>query len=48
MKLYDTHTHTFFSHDSKAVPEEMVKSAIDNGLSGIAFTEHCDNFNVAA
>ena len=42
MKLYDMHTHTFFSHDSKAVPEEMVKSAIDKGLSGIAFTEHCD------
>ena len=42
MKLYDMHTHTHFSHDSKAIPEEMVKSAIENGLSGIAFTEHCD------
>lgn len=42
MKFYDMHTHTHFSHDSKANPEEMVKNAIEKGFSGIAFTEHCD------
>ena len=42
MKYFDFHTHTQFSHDSNAHPEEMVKSAIEKGLSGIAFTEHCD------
>ena len=42
MKYYDMHTHTHFSHDSVANPIEMVKSAIAKGVSGIAFTEHCD------
>lgn len=42
MKVYDSHLHTKFSHDSTAEPEEIIQNAINKGLSGIAFTEHCD------
>lgn len=38
----DYHTHTSFSDDSQAPMEEMVKSAIEKGLTHICFTEHMD------
>lgn len=40
--LYDMHTHTNFSHDSKAEPEDNCLAAIEKGLGGIAFTDHAD------
>jgi predicted metal-dependent phosphoesterase TrpH len=36
----DLHVHTHYSGDNDAIPEEMVESAINLGLEGIAFTEH--------
>lgn len=40
--LADCHVHTYFSKDSKADPEEMVKSAIERGLNAVCFTDHED------
>lgn len=40
--FYDMHTHTSFSHDSGQDPEGSVLTAIQKGLSGIAFTDHAD------
>ena len=40
--LVDTHTHTWFSHDSKGDPKLSCQVAIEKGLKGIAFTDHCD------
>lgn len=42
MKLYDFHVHSNFSDDSNALPEDMVKAAINSGLLGMCFTEHND------
>ena len=39
---YDMHIHTCRSHDSDARIEDIVKSARDRGLSGIAITDHLD------
>ena len=38
----DFHTHSLFSSDSDAKPEENIKAAINLGLSSICFTEHND------
>ncbi len=38
----DSHTHTWFSHDSKTSPETMVKTALELRLKYLAFTDHCD------
>ena len=40
--LWDTHLHTYFSGDCQALPEDMVQSAQQKGLSGICFTDHMD------
>lgn len=40
--FFDTHTHTSHSCDSSKIPEDGVKAAIENGLSGIAITDHSD------
>ena len=40
--LWDTHMHCRFSGDSETEPEDMVKAAIQKGLSGICFTDHQD------
>ena len=42
MKLFDTHVHTMYSHDSNAVPEEICEAALQNGVSGITLTDHAD------
>lgn len=39
---WDTHMHCHFSSDSKATPEEMILSSIQNHLNGICFTDHMD------
>src|SRR5208283_3691088 len=36
----DIHVHSRNSGDSDADPEELILRAINNGLHGIAFTEH--------
>ncbi|MBQ8551133.1 MAG: histidinol-phosphatase HisJ family protein [Clostridia bacterium] len=40
--LYDMHLHSNLSHDAKSTPKKMCETAIKNGLSGIAFSDHCD------
>ncbi len=40
--LSDNHMHSYFSGDSEAAPEDMIKSSKDKGLSGITFTDHLD------
>ena len=35
-RLWDTHMHSQFSGDSEAPQEEMISSAIEKGLAGIA------------
>ncbi len=42
MFLADYHIHTSFSIDSDAPMEDMLLSAIDKGMSEIAFTDHVD------
>ena len=40
--IVDLHTHTAFSHDSEADIDAMCRSAIERGVSVIAFTDHFD------
>lgn len=40
--IYNCHTHTLRSHDSTALINDVIKCAIDGGLSGVIFTDHCD------
>ncbi len=42
MKLSDFHTHTKYSFDGEAEPEELVLSAIEKGLQTLAITDHAD------
>ena len=45
MLLYDNHNHSQFSFDGKrSSVEGCAREAILKGLSGIAFTDHCDFF----
>lgn len=41
--LSDTHTHTYYSPDSKSDPEDNIKKAIENGQKYIAITDHFDH-----
>lgn len=38
----DCHTHTWYSHDSQCDPQSSCRQAIEKGLSGVSFTDHCD------
>ena len=44
MQRFEPHSHTHYSNfrllDSINRPKELVKRAIENGLSGIAITDH--------
>ncbi len=40
--LADSHTHSSFSSDSEASPEENIIAAINNQLAAICFTDHND------
>ena len=40
--FFDTHTHTMHSCDCSKIPEDAIITAIKNGLSGIAITDHSD------
>ena len=42
MKIADCHMHSFFSSDSEAPTEEMVKRAVELGLPAICPTDHYD------
>ena len=42
MILSDCHMHTWFSKDSQADPEAMVKEAVNRGLKAVCFTDHED------
>lgn len=37
---YDLHIHSKYSHDSILYPKEIVKIALNKGLSGVAITDH--------
>lgn len=37
---FDFHTHSYFSKDACASPEELIAAARQRGLSGIAITDH--------
>ena len=39
---FDCHCHTWNSPDSKSTPDQVCEAAIDKGLGGIAFTDHCN------
>lgn len=45
--LFDTHTHSNFSHDGVPPLETLVKAAIGRGLKYLAVTDHCDKDCVA-
>ena len=40
--IYNCHTHTVHSHDSKAPAGSMCRAAAAAGLQGLAVTDHCD------
>ena len=40
--MWDTHLHCYFSGDSEAEPEHIIKMAMEKGLRGICFTDHLD------
>ncbi|MCX7842489.1 MAG: histidinol-phosphatase HisJ family protein [Clostridia bacterium] len=40
--MFDSHTHTTFSTDSKMSPDDACMKAVELGLEGIAFTDHLD------
>lgn len=42
MILTDCHMHSYFSSDSAASPEDMIKGAIKKGLQTVCFTDHED------
>ena len=45
MHLFDNHNHSQFSFDGKrSSVEECAYAAQSAGLSGMAFTDHCDFF----
>lgn len=41
----DYHTHTTFSLDARNTPQEMCKTAVERGMTAIAFTEHAEWHN---
>ena len=47
MKIADCHMHSFFSSDSEAPTEEMVKRAVELGLPAICLTDHYDMDSVS-
>lgn len=45
--MFDTHTHSNFSHDGVPSAETMVQAAIQRGFKYLAITDHCDKDCVA-
>ncbi len=45
MRLFDNHNHSQFSFDGfRTSAEKSAKSAVERGLGGICFSDHCDIF----
>lgn len=45
MQLFDNHNHSQFSFDGwRSSVEGCARAALSKGLSGVAFTDHCDFF----
>jgi histidinol-phosphatase (PHP family) len=42
MKFFDNHNHSTFSPDSSASVAELIASAMEKGMGGIAITDHYD------
>lgn len=42
--MFDTHSHTNTSHDSKQTIEQLCSSAIEKGLKAITITNHIDTY----
>ena len=43
--FFDTHNHSQFSFDGgRTTVEDSVRAAVEKGLGGICFTDHCDYF----
>lgn len=44
LNLFDSHVHTSNSHDGLSSPEDVCAHGVENGVMGIAFTDHyeCD------
>ena len=40
--IFDSHTHSRFSADSKAEPRDMMEAALKKGLAGLCVTDHYD------
>ena len=40
--IFDTHTHSKYSADSSAEPQEMLQAALRGGLAGLCVTDHFD------
>ena len=40
--IFDTHTHSKYSADSSAEPQEMLQAALRSGLAGLCVTDHFD------
>ena len=40
--IFDSHTHSHFSADSKAEPRDMMEAALKKGLAGLCVTDHYD------
>ena len=40
--IFDSHTHSRFSSDSRAEPREMMEAALAKGLMGLCVTDHFD------
>ncbi len=40
MYKYDLHVHSRYSGDNDSDPEDIIETAIESGLDGLAFTEH--------
>ena len=40
--IFDTHTHSKYSADGSAEPQEMLQAALRGGLAGLCVTDHFD------
>ena len=40
--LFDCHCHTPNSHDANTNLQDICQNAIEKGIAGVAFTDHCD------
>ena len=41
-RLFDNHSHSYFSEDSRMDIDDAVKTAFEKGLRGICLTDHLD------